>query len=85
MILIVLGLVPTLLAFVLYNLGLKNIKASEASIISTLEPVTAAVLGNLVLLEKLSPQQLLGVFVVIGGIIFSNSRSFIEKVRARGK
>lgn len=83
--LIVLGLVPTLLAFVLYNLGLKNIKASEASIISTIEPVTAAILGSLVLFEKLSSVQVFGVLVVIGGIIFSNSQSFIEKKQSRGE
>jgi len=68
--LLILGLVPTLLAFVSYNSGLKKIEASKASIISTLEPVVAAILGFFVLSEKLSFSQITGIVVVIFGIIF---------------
>lgn len=77
--LIILGLIPTLLAFILYNSGLRKIKASEASIISTLEPVTAAILGSIVLLEKLSVMQMIGIIVVITGIVLSNSKGFPKK------
>ena len=73
--LVILGLVPTLLAFILYNSGLRKIKASEASILSTLEPITAAILGSIFLSETLMPPQILGVFIVIIGIILSNIRS----------
>lgn len=68
--LLILGLIPTLLAFVSYNSGLKKIEASKASIISTLEPVVAAILGFFVLSEKLSISQIAGVIVVIIGVIF---------------
>ncbi len=77
--LIILGLIPTLLAFILYNSGLRKIKASEASIISTLEPVTAAILGSIVLLEKLSVLQIVGIIIVISGIVLSNSKGFLKK------
>lgn len=68
--LLILGLIPTLLAFVSYNSGLKKIEASKASIISTLEPVVAAILGFFVLSERLSISQIAGVIVVIIGVIF---------------
>ena len=47
--LLLLGLIPTMLAFVLFNSGLQKVEASKTSIISTIEPVTAAILGYLVL------------------------------------
>lgn len=77
LLLIILGLLPTLSAFILYNLGLKNIEASKASIISTIEPITAAVLGYLFLQESLSFNQILGIVIVVLGIAissFSNSK-----------
>lgn len=70
--LLILGLIPTLLAFILYNSGLNKIKASEASIVSTLEPVTAAILGSFILSEKLDVMQILGIVIVVLTIIASN-------------
>jgi drug/metabolite transporter (DMT)-like permease len=66
---IILGIGPTLTAFILYNSGLKKIKASEASIISTLEPIVAVLLGTVILKENLLLLQIIGILLVLAGIV----------------
>jgi drug/metabolite transporter (DMT)-like permease len=58
--LVALALGPTVGAFGLYTLGLRRIPASVASIVATLEPVTAAVLSFILLGERFEPWQALG-------------------------
>lgn len=74
--LFILGIIPTLMAFVLYNTGLKKIEASKASIVSTLEPVTAAILGFVILSEKLSGLQILGIVIVVVGVALISYKKF---------
>lgn len=70
--LVLLGLGPTLAAFLLYNQGLEKIPASKASIFSTIEPITAAVLGAIFLSERLSMFQSLGIVMVLVGIFITS-------------
>ncbi len=63
--LLYLGLVTTLLAQWLYVSGLRTVQASRASIVATVEPVVAGVLGYLLFGEALQPLQLAGAALVL--------------------
>jgi DME family drug/metabolite transporter len=63
-----LGLVTTLLAQFLYLSGLRHIEAGRASLIATLEPVVAAMLGYALLRERLDLLQAAGGLAVLSGV-----------------
>jgi drug/metabolite transporter, DME family len=58
--LIYLGLVPTALAYTLYFSGLRGVATGVAALVALLEPLTAAVLGALVLGDRLGPVGIAG-------------------------
>ncbi len=60
-----LGLFSTLLAFLLYTKGLESVESGRASILATVEPVVATLIGFLVFQEKLSVGQYIGIIAVI--------------------
>lgn len=63
-----LGVAATIMPFLLFLWGLGVVRASPAGIISTLEPVSGAVIAYLWLGQSLSPAQVLGAAAVIAGI-----------------
>ncbi len=70
---------PTFLAYLLYNRALKEVEASKASIIATIEPVVALILAYLIFGEVLTSRQLLGAFFIILGAIILQSEDRIKK------
>lgn len=79
--LLYMGILPTAGSFWLYMAGLNALgDAGRASVLATIEPVVAALLGFLLLQEGLSPVQLLGGGLVLIGIVVSAVR-----VRVRSK
>lgn len=62
-------IVGTVLPIPLLLFGMARIGASRASIISTLEPVTAAIGGVVILHEALSPWQWIGAALVLVGVL----------------
>lgn len=69
-----LGILPTVLAYLLYTRGLSMIESSRASIAATVEPVVATLLGVFVFAEKLSYLQLLGMILVIVAVILIQAK-----------
>ena len=63
------GVGGTILPFGLYYEGINRIRATRASITSTLEPIMAGVFSFLFLGEVMAPLQILGGALVIGAII----------------
>lgn len=63
-----LALIPSLGGYALYTLGLRDLPASQASVIATWEVVTAAFLGWVIFGERLAPVQFLGAALVCVGI-----------------
>lgn len=59
---LLLGLIPTALAFILYNIAIKNDKAGNVIILGYFEPFVATI-NNAIFLGKLS------IFTVLGGIL----------------
>lgn len=67
--LIYLGIGATSLSYILFSFGLKQIPSSSAVTLSLAEPLTAAVLGVLVVGEELGALSWLGVGLLLCGII----------------
>ena len=67
--LLYLGLVPTALAYVLYFLGLKAVRATVASVLTLAEPLTAVMLANLLLGERLAWTGWLGAAMLLGAFL----------------
>lgn len=67
------GLVPTALAYTLYFTGIRRITATSASIVSLIEPFTAAVLAWLIFDERL------GYMGILGGVALLVSVSLLAR------
>mgnify|MGYP005834772775 CR=1 FL=1 len=67
-------LIATLASGVSFNLGLRDVPASNASIVATIEPVVAMILGGLIYSERLDPPQLLGGALILGAVILLTRR-----------
>lgn len=67
--LVYLGIGATSLSYILFSFGLKQIPSSSAVTLSLAEPLTAAVLGVLVVGEDLSGLSWIGVGLLLCGII----------------
>lgn len=67
-----LGLVfgPTLGAITAFNLGVREVPASNASVVATIEPVMASLLAFVVLGERLDVWQILGGAMVTAGAVW---------------
>lgn len=66
---LLLAVVSTVLPYILYTEGLKNISATKASIIAFIEPVTATVTGALVFGEPITLVIIAGMLLVLTSII----------------
>jgi DME family drug/metabolite transporter len=65
---IYLGAVPTALAYVLFARGLRVLPAADVATLTLAEPVTAAVLGTVVLGQPLSTTAAVGAALVLSGL-----------------
>ena len=75
MLMLGLALGPTLLSYGLYVKSLEYIEASRATVICMMEPVTAGILGFLLLGERLAGWQFVGALLVLGGVGVLNLRA----------
>ncbi|PAV28782.1 EamA family transporter [Virgibacillus profundi] len=64
-----LGFLPTAFAYIIYTHGLNQTEASKASILSTIEPVVATLIGIFIFQEAFSTIQMLGMVCIIGAVI----------------
>jgi drug/metabolite transporter, DME family len=76
-----LGLVATALSYVLFQRGLGLLPAGTVATMSLAEPVTATVLGVVVLGERLSWLSGLGIVVVVLALLMVTVRSRTRRVR----
>ncbi|QEC46561.1 EamA family transporter [Baekduia soli] len=63
-----LGAIPTAVAYLLFARGLRHLPASEVATLTLGEPVTAAVLGAVVLGERPGALAVAGILVILGGL-----------------
>jgi DME family drug/metabolite transporter len=64
-----LGAVPTALAYALFNVGLSSVRATTASVIALVEPVTAAVIAVVFLGERMTAPATVGTVVLMGAVV----------------
>jgi DME family drug/metabolite transporter len=64
-----LAVVPTVVAYSLFNRGLRGVRSATASTLGLLEPVVAALLATLVLGERLSAVAVVGALLILAGLV----------------
>ena len=64
-----LGLVTVAIAYILFARGLRLVPVATAATLSLAEPLTATLLGTLVLGERLSPASLVGAGLLLAGLV----------------
>ena len=73
---LLLAVISTVLPYILYTEGLKNISATNASIIAFAEPVTATVVGAVLFEEDITFIVCLGMLLVLTSIIMISLKKF---------
>ncbi len=68
----------TIIPFGFFFMGIEHLRATRASIVATLEPISAGILSFIILGEVLTPWQVFGGFLVITAIIIIQSRREID-------
>lgn len=66
------GIVSTVLPYLFYTAGLKEVENGKASIIVSIEPVTATVLGLIIFGEPLTVSGVVGIVLVITTLVICN-------------
>lgn len=66
------GVITTVLPYVFYTYGLTKVKNGEASIMASIEPVIAMLIGYVVYKEGMTWDQIIGVILVFVAIIILN-------------
>ena len=66
--LLYLGVVPTALAYFLFTIGMRTTVATVASLVTLIEPLTAAGLAWLLFDERLGPLALVGAALLLGAV-----------------
>jgi drug/metabolite transporter (DMT)-like permease len=70
-----LGLLGTVVPYLTYTLGLKYVENSKASILASVEPVTASILGVCFFRESLGFSEILGILLVLGAMVICSLKS----------
>jgi drug/metabolite transporter, DME family len=74
LLLIGIGIVPTLIPYALYLRGLRAVRASTAAMLASIEPVVAALLAAALLNETLSLSQGAGIVMVVAAAVMIAAR-----------
>lgn len=64
-----LGFLPTAVAYIIYTYGLQQTEASNASLLTTIEPVVATLIGVFIFHENFVFSQVIGMSCIIGAVI----------------
>ena len=67
------GILTGSMAYVLYTAGMKGMETSRAAQLTTIEPVTAAILGSVLFHQPLSVWEIAGIAMVVGSVIMMNA------------
>ena len=69
------ALISAVIPYLSYTQGLKTVEAGKASIIATVEPVVATLVGIVLYREGLSLLAALGIVLVLGAIVLLNIKN----------
>ncbi|MCF7949297.1 MAG: DMT family transporter [Spirochaetia bacterium] len=68
------GIFPLAIGNILWSTGVKRIGSTNASVYGNLPPVFGVLAGIIILREVLSPMQLLGALIILGGVALVNKQ-----------
>lgn len=68
------GILCTVVPYLTYTLGLQYVENGKASIIASIEPVTATLLGVFLFQEKITVTGILGVILVLAALMICNEK-----------
>lgn len=68
-----LGFVPTVLAYLLYTVGLRNMESSKAAILATVEPIAAVMVGVFLFSETILLVQVIGALFILSSVLIVSS------------
>lgn len=77
-----LGLVPTAIAYLAYGAGLRHLRANEAATLTLAEPLTATILGTVVLREAPSAIAWIGVALIFAGLLLLTGAKSVRQLVA---
>ncbi|MBE5754902.1 MAG: hypothetical protein E7340_06210 [Clostridiales bacterium] len=69
----------TIMPFILYSTGLKNLSVGTVSVMAMLDPITATVIGLAFMGEGVTVFKILGIVLVLGGITILNLKDKKEE------
>jgi len=72
--LVLIVLVPTFLAVLLYLNGVRRLGPAQAAIVSTMEPIFTIAMAAVFLGERLEPMQFVGAVLVVAGVVAAEWR-----------
>jgi drug/metabolite transporter (DMT)-like permease len=78
LLILVIGLFPSLTAYLLFSYALKYVESSKGSILSVIEPLSAAIFSVTILGERFEPLQIVGVALVLAGIVLLFSKQKLK-------
>ena len=73
------SLVSTVLPYFVYTWGLQYVENGTASILASVEPVVATIIGVVLFGESLSGMELIGIVLVLASIVICNGKNSDEK------
>ncbi|MCR5206525.1 MAG: DMT family transporter [Lachnospiraceae bacterium] len=68
------ALITAVIPFLAYTLGLRNVEASKAGIIATIEPMVATLIGIVVFSEPLTLFSGIGMILILAAVIILNTK-----------
>ena len=71
---LVFGVISTVLPYTLYNYGLNTMENGRASIIASVEPLVATLLGIVIFHEKMSLGGVAGMVLILGALVLCNMK-----------
>lgn len=72
---LIVGLVHTGIAYLLYFSGIRDVSAQDAAILSYIDPISAIILGTLILGEALTPWHILGGLLILISTYFGQNNN----------
>lgn len=66
------ALAVTIIPYLTYTTGLRQVENGQAAVIASVEPVAATIIGMIVFQETLTISGILGMILVLGGIVICN-------------
>ncbi|MEY8383214.1 EamA family transporter [Christensenellaceae bacterium 44-20] len=84
LLIILLGIVTSVLPYLLYTYGLTGISASKAAIFASVEPVVAMLLGLLFFGEPLTLSAVAGMALVLGAVVLLSCEGKSSKAKGNG-